>query len=188
MARDDRDWLTRGSRRDAAEQRIRAAGRSLLVERGVDSFTAEAVARRAGCSRATLYRITGGTKALLDAIVAEASVSVVQQVEARVAGREGPERAIEAILAAVDAIRADATLRAWLAHRRTAGADDYFGSSVAMSAAAQVLGGVEAHGPLAGPWLVRVVLSLVTWPLDDPEAERELVKRFVLPAFADDSG
>ncbi len=182
---EDHDWLTRGSRRDAAERRIRAAARTLLVERGVESFTAEAVARRAGCSRATLYRVTGGSKALLDAIVAEASTSVLRQIEERTVGTEGPDRVVEAILAAVDALRADATLRAWLARRRTTAADDYFGSSPAMSATAQVLGGVGGFGPWAGPWLVRVVLSLVTWPLEDADAERELVTRFVRPAFAD---
>ncbi|WP_223163730.1 TetR/AcrR family transcriptional regulator [Nocardioides humilatus] len=178
-----KDWLTGGSRRDAAETRIRAAARSLLVDRGVDSFTADAVARRAGCSRATLYRITGGSKALLDAVVADASVSVLGQIEARTTGLDGAARVVEAVLAAVDAIRADAALREWLAHRRTAGADDYFGSSTAMAQTAQLLGGVEADGPLAGPWLVRVVLSLVTWPLADANDERDLVERFVLPAF-----
>lgn len=181
------DWLTGTSRRDAAEARIRAVARRLLVERGIDSFTADSLARRAGCSRATLYRVTGGTKALLDSVMAEAAVAVLRQVEARVEGVAGPDRVVEAVLAAVDAIRADAALRAWLAHRRTAGADDYLGSSVFMVETARVLGGVEAQGPLAGAWLVRVVLSLVTWPLADPDAERDLVTGFLRPAFADPS-
>lgn len=33
-------------------------------------------------------------------------------------------------------------------------------------------------------WVVRVVLSLMYWPAGDDEAERDLVQRFVAPAYA----
>jgi hypothetical protein len=35
----------------------------------------------------------------------------------------------------------------------------------------------------AGQWILRVMLSLLYWPVGDAEAERQMVKRFVSPAF-----
>jgi hypothetical protein len=34
--------------------------------------------------------------------------------------------------------------------------------------------------PLAGQWIVRLVLSLLCWPASDPTAERALVEHYVL--------
>ena len=36
-----------------------------------------------------------------------------------------------------------------------------------------------------GQWIIRVVMSMLYWPIDDADAERRVVERFVLPAFAD---
>jgi hypothetical protein len=45
------------------------------------------------------------------------------------------------------------------------------------------LTGLTDGDPQAAHWVVRVVLSLMYWPVGDDEAERELVERFVVPAF-----
>jgi hypothetical protein len=40
----------------------------------------------------------------------------------------------------------------------------------------------EEHD-LGAEWLTRVVLSMITWPVDDPTTERELIERYVGAAF-----
>jgi hypothetical protein len=39
--------------------------------------------------------------------------------------------------------------------------------------------------PQAAQWVVRVVLSLLYWPIGDSRAERQMVQRFIAPAFAE---
>jgi hypothetical protein len=41
--------------------------------------------------------------------------------------------------------------------------------------------------PQAAQWVIRVVLSLLCWPPEDGHAERQLVQRFVAPAFTERS-
>src|SRR4051794_28154829 len=53
------------SRGDGARQRMLAAALEVLDEAGLAGFTMEAVARRAGASKATLYRRWPTTGALL---------------------------------------------------------------------------------------------------------------------------
>ncbi|WP_432807599.1 TetR/AcrR family transcriptional regulator [Nocardioides kribbensis] len=62
-------WLIPGSRREAALERIYAAGSDVLRERGPKKFSLEEVARRAGCSRATVYRFVGNKRSLVDTLV-----------------------------------------------------------------------------------------------------------------------
>ena len=46
------------------------------------------------------------------------------------------------------------------------------------------LTGLTEVDPQAAYWVVRVVLSLLYWPAGDDETERQVVQRFVAPAFA----
>jgi len=66
-------WLIPGSRREAALERIYAAGSDVLRERGPKKFSLEEVARRAGCSRATV----GPYPRILDTVVDYAAVGSV---------------------------------------------------------------------------------------------------------------
>jgi hypothetical protein len=45
------------------------------------------------------------------------------------------------------------------------------------------LAGLTDSDPEAAHWVVRVVLSLMYWPAGDDETERQVVQRFVAPAF-----
>jgi hypothetical protein len=45
------------------------------------------------------------------------------------------------------------------------------------------LTGIAADDPAAARWVVHVVLSLLYLPIGDAELEREMVQRFVAPAF-----
>ncbi|MFE3292370.1 TetR/AcrR family transcriptional regulator [Rhodococcus sp. NPDC059234] len=177
------DWLTGGSRRDAATERIYAAAAALLDERGFEAVTVEDVAARAGCSRATLYRYVGGRDAILDGVITRAAAAVATEVSEAVASLNGSERIVEAILTSVRAVRANPALHTWFAGSRTRSVDDYLASSPRLGSIAAGLTGL-APTDAAAQWTVRVVLALLTWPMPDPAAERQLVERFVAPAFA----
>lgn len=82
-------WLIPGSRREAALERIYAAGSDVLRERGPKKFSLEEVARRAGCSRATVYRFVGNKRSLVDTLVGLAATTVVEQVRTQTRGMQG---------------------------------------------------------------------------------------------------
>lgn len=164
-------------------ERIRAAARDLLTERGLDKFTAEAVAARAGCSRATLYRHVGGKRALLAMVLADAASRVGARVEERIGGLTGPERVTEAILASVTAIRSDRTLSGWFSSRRNAFADDYLRNSTELTSVAASLTGIPSSDPLGAQWVVRIVLMMLAWPAEDAATERAMVTTYVAPVF-----
>ena len=175
------DLISGDGRRGAVRRAILSAARAELLERGVDKFSVESVAKRAHCSRATLFRHTGGKKALLDEVFAEAADRVNQRVTARIAGYTGEARVVESILAAVAELRADRVVMAWLGGRDV-GKDRYLGRTSALPPYAESASGAIGED-LAGAWVHRVVLSLIVWPLDDREQERRLVEAYVAPAF-----
>lgn len=74
------DWLAGGERQELAAERIYAAAAELTRERGLDALHVDAVAARAGCSRATLYRHVGGKRAIVDGLVARGAAAVARQV------------------------------------------------------------------------------------------------------------
>lgn len=45
------------------------------------------------------------------------------------------------------------------------------------------LTGIAANDPAAARWIVHVVLSLLYLPIGDARLEREMLQRFVAPAF-----
>lgn len=167
------DWLT-GDRSSAAERRILAAAEQLFWQRGLHAVTVEAVARRAGCSRATLYRHVGGRQALVDAALAAGAGRVVRNVEAAVADVPAEERATAAVLATVEAIRDDRAIRDWLA-RPSSGGDDELGRSRVVGETVARLTGVD--DPIGREVVFRTVLALVLWPAADGAMERQIVER-----------
>jgi hypothetical protein len=46
------------------------------------------------------------------------------------------------------------------------------------------LNGLTDDDTEAAQWIVRIVLSLLYWPVSDADVERQMVKRFISPAFA----
>ena len=164
-------WLIPGSRREAALERIYAAGSDVLRERGPKTFSLEEVARRAGCSRATVYRFVGNKRSLVDTLVGLAATTVVEQVRTQTRGMQGKQLVIESILAGVQAIRSDRTLAEFV--KSPPAFDDTYFTLMDLG---------EEHD-LGAEWLIRVVLSMITWPVDDPTTERELIERYVGAAF-----
>lgn len=155
------------------------------MERGPERFTAEAVARRAGCSRATLYRIVGGKKALLDGILADGALDVAAQIRKAIEGLSGAERVSEAIIVGLRTLRADPPIHDWV--RQTVISSDFLQTSASLAdLAAEWLESPDPDDPatkMAGDWILRVYLSLIAWPAPDENSEAELVRRFIEPAF-----
>ena len=176
------DWLTGGNRRVLAVERIHAAAADLIRERGIDGVGVDEVAARAGCSRATLYRYVGGKRALVDAVMSRAAGAVADHVEHSLEPFENSERIVEAILASVTAIRAEPTLARWFTGSRSRSTDEYLARAPELGRVAISLTRIAPDEEAAG-WIVRIVLSLLTWPLGDAAAERHAVERFVEPVF-----
>lgn len=173
-------WLE-PDRRDLAVERILDAAAERFRTHGVAATGMAEVAAAAGCSRATLYRYFANRDALRLAFVQREAGRIGSLVAERVAGIADPaERVVEAVLAAVGAVRADATLAAWFRQPDAGIATEVARSSDVIAAlSASFLGDAPASR-----WLVRVVLSLLTTPEADDAAERELLRRFVAPALA----
>lgn len=175
-------WLIPGDRRETALAQIHAAGIDVLRERGPKRFSLEEVARRAGCSRATVYRFVGNKRALVDTLVALAAAEVTATVRKRTQGMSGRELVVESILAGVQAIRSDRTLGEFVKSPPTFD-DNYFTHSGMVNGFARTLMDLGEEHDLGAEWTIRVVLSLITWPMGDPATERELVERYVGVAF-----
>lgn len=175
------DWLVDGSRQAAATRRIHRAARELFLERGIEQTTADAIARRAGCSRATLYRLVGNRAALVDDLLTSGAANVVARVEEATAGLTGAPRATAAIVSAASAIRDDPVVATWL--RAQSSPADVLGGPAGVTALARTLTGAVRPDTRDGEWIVRSVLALVAMPGADEQAERELVASYVVPAL-----
>ena len=177
------DWLIGAERRDAGIERIYAAAAASAAARGLDRLNIDEVAASVGCSRATVYRYVGGKQALRDGVLARAIARVGQEIAEAVSGRTGPERMAAAVLSAVRVVRADPVASNLV--RTGAWAD--FDSPRLAQAAGELSGTAD---PLLADWIVRVVLSLLCWPLADEKAEELVVRRYVAamagPWAADD--
>ncbi|MEV6277972.1 helix-turn-helix domain-containing protein [Nocardia sp. NPDC051832] len=181
------DWLAGGPRGSVALERIEAAAAELFLEHGIDTVGIADIAARAGCSRATLYRHAGGKSELVHRVLTRAASTVAERVAAAVEPYRGARRAVEAILASVAAIRADPALAQWLSRTRAGATDELLTTAPELRRVATALTRI-APDDEAAQWIVRVVLSLLTWPAADAAAERRMVERFVGPLFRTPDG
>jgi hypothetical protein len=56
-------------------------------------------------------------------------------------------------------------------------------SSPMLAHLAAELTGITDADPQAAQWIVRVVVSLAYWPAGNSRVERQMLRRFVAPAF-----
>lgn len=159
-------------RRDAGLERIYAAAAESAAARGLDRLSVDDIAASVGCSRATVYRHVGGKQALRDGVLARAISRIGSGITAAVSGYSGRERIVVAVLSAVRLVRADAVATGLV----RAGASVDLRSPRLARAAAELSGIAD---PLLAEWIVRVVLSLLCWPMADPKAEEMVVRRYV---------
>jgi AcrR family transcriptional regulator len=183
MPRDD--WVVGGDRRKAAAERIYDVATDLITREGPEAFDIEALAARVHCSRATIYRYAGGKAEIRDAVVARSAARIVETVRQTVENLRGPERVVTAITVALKLIRADPSGQLMFNSIR---ANDviWLTGSPLLAGFATELTGLTDQDPQAAQWVVRVVMSLLYWPIGDTATEREIVQRFVAPAFAVD--
>jgi AcrR family transcriptional regulator len=176
------DWLVGGDRRVAAADHIYAVATDLITRHGLAAFDIDTLAARVHCSRATIYRHVGGKTQIRDAVLIRGAGRIVDEVRRSVEGMSGPERVVTAISVALEQIRSDPLGRLMFNATAAAGLSELPASPVLAELAAD-LAGVTDDDPLAAQWIVRVVLSLVYWPIGDTKVEHEVLLRLVSPAF-----
>jgi AcrR family transcriptional regulator len=181
MPRDD--WLVGGDRREIAAERIYDAATDLMTREGPGALDIDTLATRVHCSRATIYRYVGGKAEIRDAVVARAGARIIESVRHAVQKLSGPERVITAITVALKLIRSDPVGQLMFNPGRATDIVSLTASPLLADFASE-LTGLTDRDPQAAMWVVRVVLSLLYWPVGDSRVERRMVERFVAPAFA----
>jgi AcrR family transcriptional regulator len=176
------DWLVGGDRRAIATERIYDAATDLIAREGLDAFDIDTLATRVHCSRATIYRYAGGKAQIRDAVAARAAARILETVRQTIENVSGPERVVTAITAALKRIRSDPLVQLMLSSIR---ADEmaWITASPWVAGLATDLTGHTDPDPQTAQWAVRVVLSLLYWPVGEDRAEREMLRRFIAPAF-----
>lgn len=175
-------WLE-AERTELAAERILDAAGALFVERGVDKPGMDEVARAAGCSRATLYRYFENRQALIYAFAHREARLITKQVAQATTDVSDPRsRVVEAVVACLAAVRERPHLAAWYAGDSTLLREVLRDSPIIRGTAEGYLASGDADPDLAD-WVLRIILSFLTEPGDDEEAERRLLERFlVVPA------
>lgn len=181
MARSD--WLVGGDRGAAAAERIYAAATDVIARDGFEAFDIDALAARVHCSRATIYRHAGGKAEIRDAVLVRAAARIVEKVRRAVDDLSGSERIITAITVALTEIRSDPLGQLMINSIRGAEERTWHTESPTVAGFATDLNGLTEDDTAAAQWIVRVVLSLLYWPIGDGEVERQMLQRFVSPAF-----
>jgi AcrR family transcriptional regulator len=176
------DWLVGGDRRAIAAERIYAAATEMITREGVETFDIDRLAKKVHCSRATVYRYVGGKAEIRDAVLTRSASRIIETVRQTVEEMSGPERVVTAITVALKLIRADPLHQLMISSVRANEMLWLTGSPLLARFATDVAGLTDSD-PQAAHWVVRVVLSLMYWPAGDDETERQVVQRFVAPAF-----
>ncbi|HET6794663.1 MAG TPA: TetR/AcrR family transcriptional regulator [Acidimicrobiales bacterium] len=182
----------------ALEQRLIDAALRCVGRWGVGKTTVDDMAREAGCSRATLYRVfPGGKEALMRAAVRREVDDLVAAVDRRMAGATGLEDALTgAVGVAGSTVASHPVLQFVLSfepetilpHLAFAGMDRAL-SVVSVTAAPLLARWIPAaEAPRCAEWLCRVVVSYLVCPspevdFSDEQSVRTLVRRFVIPVL-----
>jgi AcrR family transcriptional regulator len=184
----------------ASSQRVRIVDATLacLARQGMAKTTLDDVARTAGCSRATVYRVFPGGKDALMAAVVDTEIS---RLYSELAVRMGEATELEDVLvagmcSATARISAHGALRFLLEHEPEVVLphlafehhDEVLASAAAF--AAPFLGRWLDHDEAmrVAEWAIRIVLSYLSLPapgvdLTDAACTRRIVRTYVLPAI-----
>ena len=176
------DWLVGGDRRTAASERIYAAATDVIARGGLEALDVDALAARVHCSRATIYRHAGGKAEIRDAVMTRAAARIIETVRLAVDDLSGSQRIVTALTVALQEIRTDPLGQLMLNSIRVQEMS-WLTDSPIVAGFATDLNGLTDDDPEAAQWIIRIVLSLMYWPIDDAGAERRTVQRFVSPAF-----
>jgi len=177
------DWLVGRDRHGAAADRIYAAAADLMARHGFDAFSIDALASAVHCSPATIYRHTGGKTAIRDAVLGRQAERILESVREAIDGLTGPERVVTATTVALQRLRSD-PLAQIMRSMVTLPGNDWVTDSPVVTRFADEMVGLSTPDPPASQWLIRTFLALWYWPVQDAEAEREMVRRFLGPGYA----
>jgi AcrR family transcriptional regulator len=180
------DWLIGRDRHDEAAERIYAAAANLMLRHGYDAFSIDALAAEVHCSPATIYRHVGGKAAIRDVVLRLQAERLLDSVRVAIAGLTGPERVVTATTVALQRLRAD-PLAKIMRSMTTLPGEEWVIDSPIVSRFATEMVGLSTPDPLAAQWLIRTFLALWYWPLNDADAEDEMVQRFLGPPYAVDT-
>ena len=133
------------------------------METEVDRFDVTELARRAHCSRATVYRHVGGRTAIVEEVLTQASGNIVATVVEHVRDLTGRRRAITALTVALAAARSDRITAQALGGGRTAHFHALLESQTVNSIAADLIG-LHSPGDGRAQLAVRTFLTLLLWP------------------------
>lgn len=175
-------WLA-SERSELGAERILDAAAQLFAEQGIGRPGMEDIARAAGCSRATVYRYFENKPALLRAFVHREARDITAQIARRLDhDTNGGEPVVEAVVAALAAVRERPYLEPWYAGGATDLLEVLRESPVITGLASNSLSrrGNEPDAEL-GRWLLRIVMSFLRDPGESPAEERRLVERFLAP-------
>jgi len=148
----------------------------------LEAFSIETLAARVHCSPATVYRHVGGKANIRDEVLIRAASRIIDAVRNGVENRSGADRIVTAITIALAEIRTDPLGQLMLKSIR-AQEMTWLKNSPIVAGFATELNGLTDDDEQAAYWVVRVVMSMMYWPADDADTERQIVERFVAPAF-----
>jgi AcrR family transcriptional regulator len=187
-------WL-REEQTDLAVDKILTAASQAFVDLGVSRTGMGHIAQYAGCSRGTLYRYFKNRHELHIAYINRAARELSNRLNDELTAIANPaERLIEGIARAVEDVRNTPGTAAWFAPGDSGIAARMSRSSEVIESAAESFveklldpRGDDPSSRLRARWLVRVVVSLLTMPGENPAEERALIARFVAPALLADA-
>lgn len=172
-----------------------AATAEIIAEDGPLAVRVEEVARRAGCSRATVYRYVADKDELVREVLVGRSAEIAERLEAEIDPDGDPaDWIVEGLLRHADAVRAEPWYQAVERQGATAAVARVGGGvkalvGLAAPLVARFLDRIAARGVLrtditveeATEWLIVVHLGLLGPVLDDrPRAHRAaMLKKFV---------
>ena len=182
----------------AVERRVLEAAKSCCERWGIEKVTIDDIAREAGVSRATLYRMfPGGKDVLFDALRVQELEDFFTRLTARIDGADGLDELVtRLVVAATDELRADQHLSLMLASEP----GDTLGHLTVDGLPRIIRVATLFLTPFADPYLprrdsarlvellARLVISYFLAPSDqvdlgDPESASQFVRTFIIPAF-----
>lgn len=176
---------------EAASERILAAAAELFAEAGVGATGMGCIARRAGCSRGTLYRYFPDRETLWRAYVERSARRIGAELGLTPTPDAGLLRArlAQGVLAVLRAVRSDPGMSAWFDPAVAGDAVRLAQATHTIEALARnhlrrVLSVPDAEDAVdrAARWLVRVIVSFLVLPGADADEERHLLEAFALAA------
>ena len=120
----------------------------------------------------------GGRPAIFDALVRHRSIPITAAVHRATAALTGDERVVESILVTVNGIRADPILLDVIKNVDREQMSQYLAIPESIAPSDLCAAPAPLEDRIAAKMLVRIIWSLVDYPLDDPAEERALTQRF----------